>query len=144
MFSHIFLYAFSLPYCTNHFTPTHIRKNLLRFRAHREYLSLLICFQYIFKVSGRLGENEILKIAFFSPFDFSGMLFIIHVSLMSSPIASMKERGLMRNTLYMGSYDGWEFIFRIIWTLNSNEVLVKGDAKSTSRMYSAFEQGVKM
>ena len=50
-------------------------------------------------------QREILKATYLSPFDFSGMLIIIHVSLMSGPISGIKMARLMWNTQCMNFPD---------------------------------------
>ena len=57
-----------------------------------------------------MGENEILKITYLSPFDFLVMPNIIRVSLTSSSIAGIREGRLMRNTRY-----SFVFIFLFIY-----------------------------
>ena len=57
-------------------------------------------FHKFLKWTTGLGENQILKIAYFSPFHFMGMQNIIHVSLISWLITDIREERLMRNTRY--------------------------------------------
>ena len=47
-----------------------------------------------------LDKNENLKIAYPSPFDFLGIRTIVHISLVSWPIAGIMEGKLLRNTRY--------------------------------------------
>ena len=100
-----------MSYFTNHlpslliFILQILKSIILCLRAISKLLSLSIFFFYKFsKRATGLSENEILKIAYHSPFDFLGSVIIIHVSLLSWPITGIKEGRLMRNTRYNYMY----------------------------------------